>query len=177
MATAPTAAAERKKPRSADELMNVLLSPRYAQWLVGPIARLASDEEIEAYLALAADEEAERFIDDFWARRPSATGIPGLTVRDIFRRRSQEADKQFSEAAYPGRRTDRGTIFILYGAPEKVSWQPARRQREALVEIWEYDPADAVGLDGSRPERRYYFQRRGDLTVFAPPASIPRHRL
>ena len=56
LAGLPSAAAERDKRRSPGELVNVFLAPGNAQWLVGPIALMASEEEIETYLAITDDE-------------------------------------------------------------------------------------------------------------------------
>ncbi len=170
----PAAMAAKGKPRKPDELINVLLSPGYAQWLVGPIHRIASQEEVEAYLAIPDDDQARRFIDEFWSRRPGTTGIPGLSLRQLFLDRAEEADKRFTEAAYPGRRTDRGAIHVIYGEPREVRYERPRRQREAPIEVWVYDQETTVGIDGSRPERAYHFQKRGDLTSFARPSSLPR---
>jgi len=166
-------AAERGKRRSADELLNVFLSPGKAQWLVGPIARLASDEEIDAFLEITDEAVAERFIGEFWARRKPIEGAPGLTARRQFEDAAEEADRRFGEATYPGRRTDRGTIFILYGPPDEVDYKPARRQRLGLVETWLYEGAK-IGMDGKAPKRAYHFIQRDDLTRFALGPELPK---
>lgn len=179
LAGLPGAAAARGKQRSPEELVNVLLTPGNAQWLVGPIARMASEEEVEAYLTISDDEEAERFIDEFWSGRQPIEGVPGVTARQQFEQLAQEADRKFGEAAYPGRRTDRGTIFIIYGPPDEVDFKPLQRHRlshyrtsppssrHGRVEHWRYDK-DRVGLDGRSPRRIYKFVRNGELVRFAP---------
>lgn len=173
LAGSPAGAAERGKRRSADELINVFLAPGNAQWLVGPIARLAGDDEIDAYLAITDDEVAERFIAEFWSRRKPVAGAPGLTARQQFEHLAKEADRRYSEATFSGRRTDRGTIFILYGPPDEVDYKPARRARYGEVEIWLYERA-RVGLDGRAPKRAYHFIQRDDLTRFAEGPEMPR---
>ena len=171
---APLAAAKgRGKPRPADELLNVFLSPGHAQWLVGPIARLASQDEVAAFLALTDDAAAERFIAEFWSRRKPLQGIPGLTARQQFEQLAKEADRRFGEDTYPGRRTDRGTIFILYGPPDEVDYEEARRKRLGTVEIWRYKRA-RIGLDGQAPKSAYHFIQEGDLTRFADGVELPR---
>ena len=160
------------KERSADELLNVFLSPGYAQWLVGPIARLATEEEIEAFLELADDAAAERFIDEFWSRRRLVEGVPGMTARIQFEHLAGEADRRFGEATFPGRRTDRGTIFILYGPPDEIDYRPSRRERSGDVEVWLYE-RERIGLDGKKPKKAYYFVQEGDLTRFASGAEMP----
>ncbi len=166
-------AAERGKPRSPDELLNVFLSPGKAQWLVGPVSRLASDEEIDAFLEILDEEEAERFIAEFWSRRKPIEGAPGLTARQQFEHLAEEADRQFGEPTYPGRRTDRGTIFILYGPPDEVDYKPARRHQLGDLEVWLYQ-RPRIGLDGKAPKDVYNFVRQGDLTRFATGAELPK---
>ncbi|MFQ5349116.1 MAG: GWxTD domain-containing protein [Thermoanaerobaculia bacterium] len=173
LAGAPAGAAERGKRRSADELINVFLSPGKAQWLVGPIARLATDEEIDAFLEIADEQEAERFIDEFWSRRRPIGGVPGRTARQQFEALAEEADRLYGEATFPGRRTDRGTIFILYGPPEKIEYKPARRKKLGEVEVWLYD-TEKVGLHGKKPKRAYNFIQEDDLTRFAISSELPK---
>jgi GWxTD domain-containing protein len=173
LAASPSGGAERGKQRSADELLNVFLSPGRAQWLVGPIARLATDEEIEAYLEITDEVAAERFIDEFWARREAIEGIPGLTARQQFEELAEEADRRFGEPTFPGRRTDRGTIFILYGPPDEVEYRDSRRRRLGLVETWLYE-GSRLGLDGQPAKRAYHFIQEGDMTRFALGSELPR---
>lgn len=180
----PAAAAERGNGRTPDELVNVFVAPGYAQWLVGPIARLASEDEVRAYLAITDDAAAERFIDEFWQRREPMPDMPGLSARQQFEQLAEEADRQFGEATFRGRHTDRGTVFILYGPPDDVQHRPARparsgryrsppmSSRHGLVERWLYRKA-RVGLDGSSPRGEYRFIREGDLTRLVKPARLP----
>ena len=171
--SAPAAgAAERGKRRSADDLLNVFLSPGNAQWLVGPISHLVSDEEIDAFLEITDDRAAAEFIAEFWSRRKAIGGAPGLSARQQFEHLAEEADRQFGEATYPGRRTDRGTVFILYGPPDEVEYEPSGRERLGDVEIWLYR-RPRVGLDGKAPKNAYYFIQDGDLTRFAGGSELP----
>ena len=162
----------RSKERSADELLNVFLSPGYAQWLVGPIARLATEEEIEAFLEITDDEAAEGFIAEFWSRRRPVRGVPGMTARLQFEHLAEEADRRFGEETFPGRRTDRGTIFILYGPPDDVDYRRSRRERTGDVEVWRYE-RERLGLNGEEPKTAYYFVQDGDLTRFASGSELP----
>ena len=174
----PADAAERRKARPPGELVNVFVSPGNAQWLVGPIALMASDEEVDAYLEITDDEAAERFIDSFWSRRKPIGDTPGLTARQQFEHLAEEADRLYGEETLRGRHTDRGTIFILYGPPDEVDHKPVQRRRvgryrsppvssgQGMVERWIYND-DKVGLDGRAPKRTYRFIRRNDLTRFA----------
>ena len=51
------------------DVTNFLHGPEYAQWLVGPLAHIATPEERQQYLGLSNDSRAEAFIESFWERR------------------------------------------------------------------------------------------------------------
>ena len=163
-AGAPARAAT--KVYTADELFQPFLEGELSHWLVGPIGRLASEDEITAYLRLKTTEEANQFIDAFWAKRDPDPSQPGNAVLDLFTKRAAEADKKFSEAAVAGRRTDRGTIHVLYGEPESVEFEEFRDVSGPDVELWRYSKKAEAGLDGRRPEKEYRFAKLGDLTRF-----------
>ncbi|MGE5233764.1 MAG: GWxTD domain-containing protein [Acidobacteriota bacterium] len=145
-------------------LTNPALSPAYSQWLIGPIARLATVAEVKEYLALADDGAAQRFIDAFWERRNPRPGAPNH-LRELFDERCREADKAYSEAGYSGRRTDRGAIYVVYGPPADVRMEMSPRAEDPPRELWTYKPPLEPGLNGRLPEREYRFVRRGDLMV------------
>jgi len=149
----------------AIDLFNPLLSPDYASWLVGPYGRMASKEEIREFGALTDDEDARQFIESFWARRDPDSNRPGNPVRDLAEERAVEADRRFTESGYPGRRTDRGAIFVLYGEPEKLEHEPGDFVGDPPLEVWRYPSGTERGLDGEKPDRRYRFVQKGDLTV------------
>ena len=164
VAKAPAGAAN--KVHTAEELFQPFLEGELSQWLVGPIGRLASEDEITAYLRLKTVDEANQFIDAFWARRDPDPAKAGNPVLDLYTKRAEEADKKFSEAAVAGRRTDRGTIHILYGDPESVDYEEFRDVSGPDIELWRYAKKGEAGLDGKRPEKEYRFAKLDDLTRF-----------
>lgn len=164
---------------SRSALLQPFVGPELAQWLVGPIARMASESEIEAYLELRSDDEARVFIEEFWRQRdPTPEEEEVNEARLLFEQRATEADKKYTESAVSGRRTDRGTIYILYGPPESVEFEQYRDVDGPDVELWRYAKGAEKGLDGRRPERIYRFARQGDLTSFYSPRDFrsPRRR-
>jgi GWxTD domain-containing protein len=163
-AGAPARAAS--KVHTAEELFQPFLEGELSHWLVGPIGRMASEDEITAYLRLKTTEEANQFIDAFWAKRDPDPSQPGNAVLDLFTKRAAEADKKFAEAAVAGRRTDRGTIHVLYGEPESVEYEEFRDVSGPDIELWRYPKKAETGLDGRRPEKDYRFAKLDDLTRF-----------
>lgn len=156
------------------DLTNPFLGPDYSAWLIGPMARIARPDEIKAFLALHDDTEAAAFIQQLWERRNPNPGS-GNPLLAKFEERAEVADKKYSEAGVLGRRTDRGTILILYGPPTKGGFEVARRPADPPVEVWQYAASAPAGLDGKHPDTFYRFTKRGDLTVlYVPrPGSVP----
>lgn len=156
----------------AETTINPFLGPAYSQWLVGPIARMASAEEQDAYLALRDDAAAAAYIEAFWERRDPAPAIEDNPLRETFEERAAEADRRFTEIGYSGRRTDRGTTFILFGEPEKTDYEISPHPDDPPIEVWYY-PSDAEpGLSGEDPAQTYRFIKRRDLTTFYSPRSL-----
>jgi GWxTD domain-containing protein len=160
---------------TAADLTNPFLGPDHTSWLIGPIARIATPEEIKAYLALTDDAQAAAFVDSFWTKRNPTPGKPN-PLRKAFEERVLVADHQFSEAGYRGRRTDRGTLYILYGPPGKTDFDVSPTPGGSPLEVWLYTPTTPEGLDGKRPNLRYRFIKKGDLTVLYVPGQDPRLR-
>lgn len=173
---------------SMADLTNPFLGPDYSSWLIGPVARIASPAEVKTYLGLHDDREAAAFIDQFWEKRkgvkvtsPGGAGggaaapLPAFPVHGrnpvlaLFEERAAVADKKYSEGGVLGRRTDRGTILILYGPPKRGGFEVAPRPDNPAIEVWEYTADASAGLDGKQPDRFYRFSKRGDLTVFYVP--------
>jgi GWxTD domain-containing protein len=162
--------------RSAADLTNPLLGPDYSQWLVGAMSRLATPEESQVYLALTDDAAAEQFIREFWQRRDPSPDRPGNALLEAYEQRAAEADRQFTEAGYLGRRTARGEVFALYGPPSKIDYEVSPREGDPPIELWLYDKSTPAGLDGRRPAQAYRFTKRGDLTVLYVPG-LPDNRI
>jgi GWxTD domain-containing protein len=156
------------------ELINPALGPEYSAWLVGAASRLATPDEVNQYIVLRDDEQAHDFIETFWQRHNPTPDRPGNPLRDAFDARSAEADRMFSEAGLLGRRTDRGVVHVLYGAPQKIDHEVSPVRNGPPLEVWVYGSQAPSGLDGKRPNPLYRFVKNGDLTVlYAGRAAIP----
>lgn len=165
-----------KKDLDPEFLIQPFLSPEYAQWLIGPIARIATKDEIESYLRLQNDEQAQAFIEEFWAKRDPFPNQEGNPVEELFLTRAQEVDSLYGETLYRGRHTDRGTLHILYGEPEDVDREVAPYYGGEALEVWRYPKATKPGLDGEKPRRIYKFMRDGERTIFYNEALISRKK-
>lgn len=160
-------------PRSLADLTNPFLGPQTSSWLIGAVSRIATPQEIDAYLALRDDAAARAFIESFWARRDPSPAEPGNPLLEAFEERGTAADRLYSEAGFLGRRTDRGTVYVLYGRPSEVDFEVSPSAGEPPIERWEYGPTAPTGLDARRPAPVYRFIKRGDLTVTYSPLRSP----
>jgi GWxTD domain-containing protein len=157
--------AERLRLPDAAEVTNLFLSPQYSRWLVGPISQIVSPEEAAAYLDLRTDEEAVRFVGEFWKRRGPEPVWPQKGVRQTFEERAEEADTLFGEALFVGHQTHRGTVYVLYGPAEETRYEISARREAIPVEVWTYPKQSEPGLDGKKPARTYLFAKSGEQTV------------
>lgn len=152
-----------------ERLINPALAPELSQWLVGPIAVLASEEEEQAFMALRDDAEAEAFIETFWAQRDPYPQRPDNPLRDTFDQRAAVANRLYSEGGRSGVHTARGTIYVIYGKPGRTDYEIAEDPRDPPVEAWFYSGEQETGLDGEPPGPRYRFIKRGAVTTFYTP--------
>lgn len=161
------AAASAGRPKQQNfELVNPLLGPEYSHWLVGPISWMADGKEIEAFLTLASDEAAAAFVEEFWSKRDPYPLRPDNPLQEQFEERAAEAEGRYGEGGIAGWRTDRGTVYVLYGEPAEVDYEVAPDPQDPLIEIWRYEKKAEEGLDGERPERVFRFIKRGEVTRF-----------
>lgn len=89
-------------------------------WPEGPIRYILTREEKREYRKLEGDLERSAYIERFWARRDPDPATIVNEYRQFFWERVREANRQFVDSAYPGWKTDRGKIYILYGPPNEV---------------------------------------------------------
>ncbi len=155
-----------KKPVDAEEIFNPLLGVEYSHWLVGPIYHMASEQEVLDYLRLSSDEQAASFIAAFWNRHNQGTELFKKTPEQIFEARAEKADSRYSEATFPGRLTDRGTVYILFGEPKEIEFESSKLRQGPPIEVWIYAKDSAKGLSGEKPKKRYRFMRIGEKTTF-----------
>ena len=129
---------------------------------LGPLQFLLTKEEAAAWKNVKSDADAKAFTDLFWARRDPSPGTPQNEYRDLIEQRIKYADEQFVEGKTRGALTDRGRIFLLYGAPKRAARSgnsglpstadPSERAEaasEGAVIEWTYEGDDTKALFGS----------------------------
>ena len=119
-----------KRPRSDEETRKAQKAVRteikgaYKTWLDQDVAYIISDDERKAFKNLSNDEEREAFIENFWLRRNPNPDSPDNEFREEHYRRIAYANEHFA-AGKPGWKTDRGHIYISFGAPDSIDAHPS----------------------------------------------------
>jgi GWxTD domain-containing protein len=91
---------------------------RYKDWSSSPgFVLLATDAEQKEWKKIASDEEAERFIQLFWAKRDPDLKTPVNEFKVAFDQRVKEADQYFPLPRVRGALTERGKLYVLVGPP------------------------------------------------------------
>src|SRR5689334_1308478 len=109
---------KRKMKRTLKELDNA-----YRQWLTEDVTYIITPEERNAFLQLDTNEEREQFIEQFWLRRSSNPDLPDNDFKEEHYRRIAYANEHYA-SGIPGWKTDRGRIYIIWGAPDEVDSHP-----------------------------------------------------
>ena len=127
----------------------------YAEWLRDTTI-IMTDDERRAFLQLSTNEERDQAIEIFWNRRNPEPESPTNDFKEEFYRRLAYADERFASGV-AGRNTDRGRMYILWGAPDEIDSHPTggtydRKFQEGggstttyPWEMWRYRHLDDVG--------------------------------
>jgi GWxTD domain-containing protein len=95
----------------------------YKTWLNEDVVYIISPEERQEFLQLNTNEERDQFIEAFWLRRSSNPDLPTNDFKEEHYRRIAYANEHFS-SGIPGWKTDRGRIYIIWGAPDEIESHP-----------------------------------------------------
>jgi GWxTD domain-containing protein len=132
------------------------LKGTYKTWLNDEVGYIISDQERKAFTTLSNDEERDAFIEQFWQRRNPNQDSPENTFREEHYRRIAYANEHFA-AGKPGWKTDRGHIYISFGAPDSIDSHPSggvydRPMEEGggttstfPFEVWHYRYLEGIG--------------------------------
>ncbi len=130
----------------------------WKKWLEEDVVYIITEEEADVFKNLATEEEREQFVEQFWQRRDTDPRTPQNEFREEHFRRIQYANDRYA-AGIPGWKTDRGRVYIMYGAPHRVESHPiggpyARPEHEGgghtstfPFEIWNYRYIEGLGSD------------------------------
>ncbi len=113
-----------KEKFAAQKAVRQELKGAYKTWLDQDVSYIISDEERKAFKTLSNDEERDAFIENFWLRRNPNPDSPENEFREEHYRRIAYANEHYA-AGKPGWKTDRGHIYISFGAPDSIDSHPS----------------------------------------------------
>ena len=121
----------------------------YDRWLNEEVVYIIADQERVAFKSLTTDEEREKFVEQFWARRNPVPGSPENKFREEHYRRLAYANEHFASSTKPGWKTDRGYTHIVYGPPDQIDqWNYGSALGPHVpygIQLWTYRHVDGVG--------------------------------
>lgn len=117
------------------------LSTTFLNWLEQDVVYIIDEREKAAFESLGTDEERNRFIEQFWARRDSTPDTAANEFKEEHYRRIAYSNGRFGRPEMVGWKTDRGRIYIQNGPPDEIETHPTEG-----FEIWSYRQMD--GFEG-----------------------------
>jgi GWxTD domain-containing protein len=99
------------------------LDTPYKQWLNEDVVYIISPAERQSFLQLETNEEREQFIEQFWLRRSATPDLPDNDFKEEHYRRIAYANEHYA-SGIPGWKTDRGRMYIMWGAPDEIESHP-----------------------------------------------------
>ena len=145
-----------KQKKTTSKALKQELSSTYKKWLSQDVVYIITPEEKAAFKQLSNDEERDQFIEQFWLRRDPTPDTPENEFKEEHYRRIAYANEHYS-AGIPGWKTDRGRIYIIWGAPDQIETHPTggtydRPQEEGggstttyPYEDWRYRYLEGIG--------------------------------
>jgi len=122
----------------------------YQSWLDQDVRYIISPEEEQAFKLLGTDEERDQFIEQFWLRRDPTPDTEENEFREEHYRRIQYANEHYA-AGIPGWRTDRGRMYIVWGAPDEIESHPSGGQ-------YQRDTSEGGGATSTVPFERWRYR-------------------
>ena len=145
-----------KELKQLQKKLSKELGSPYKIWLENEVPDIITEEERQAFQGLSTNEEREQFIEIFWRNRNPERDSPDNVFKEEHYRRLAYADEHFS-FGIPGRKTDRGRIYIIWGPPDEIDSHPTggtydRSPRQGggsstayPWEVWRYRHLEGIG--------------------------------
>lgn len=140
------------------------VSPQYREFAEGPAQFYMTSQERAAWKAVQTDEEAERFVELFWARRDPTPQTAANEFRSAFEARVRVADENFREGRTPGSMTDRGRVFITLGGATRRQRSGVSSDRVSSIDTGLLENSAAAN---QRPTETWHYEAE-QIPSFAP---------
>jgi GWxTD domain-containing protein len=145
-----------KETKQREKKLLKELTPDDSDWLRNQVPDIITPQERRAFLELGTEEERDQFKEIFWRNRNPDPESPINPVKEEHYRRLIYADEHFA-SGIPGRKTDRGHIYIIWGPPDEIDSHPTGGIYDRPLEqgggstptypweLWRYRHLEGVG--------------------------------
>lgn len=144
------------------------LSSLHQEWGKGPVQWIMTADEQRQWNQLANDDEAEKFIALFWARRDPTPSTPLNEFKAEFDQRVSAADERFADhdaqgtVITRGAMSDRGRALVILGFPQQIKARLHEPGKPRAHEIWVWEKEVAQQkFDAPRIEIAFYEDIKG----------------
>ncbi|MFZ1917837.1 MAG: GWxTD domain-containing protein [Terriglobales bacterium] len=122
-----------KQKKANAKALKIELSKTYRKWLDEDVRWIITDDEKATFMQLSNDEERDQFIEAFWQRRDPTPDTEENEFKEEHYRRIAYANEHYA-AGIPGWKTDRGHMYIVFGAPDEIDSHPSGGSYERPME-------------------------------------------
>jgi GWxTD domain-containing protein len=109
------------------------LAGPWKKWMSEDVVYIITDEEKQAFKRFKTDEERQQFVEQFWLRRDPSPDTEENEYKEEHYRRIAYANDHYA-SGIPGWKTDRGMIYIKYGAPDEIDSHPSGGSYQRPIE-------------------------------------------
>jgi len=149
------------------------LPAAHKAWLEDEAVYIISATERSVFMKLRTDRERELFIEAFWKQRDPTPGTPENEFKTEHFRRIAYADRVLGrETSRPGRKTDRGRIYIILGEPQDIERYEGKSSTYD-TEVWFYQGKTALGLPPAFYVAFFKSGGSGEFRLYSPIADGP----
>jgi GWxTD domain-containing protein len=128
------------------------LSPDLDAWGRGPAQWIMTGDEKRVWRRVTTDDEANQFINLFWARRDPTPTTSANEYRKEFESRVAFCDEEFMEPQKRGSMTDRGRVYVVLGESATFERQAgggkSQRVMTAKASVGPKNKTNREGFDG-----------------------------
>ncbi len=122
-------------PEIADVLLS--LSDEEIKQEFSYVSYLANPAEKKVWKGLTEIISKQKFLTEFWKRRAELVQLPLEIYREKYLRNIEYVNANFGSSQRQGWMTDRGRVFLLYGAPNEIERNASTMDRVPF-DIWHF---------------------------------------
>jgi len=127
---------------------------KYEHWFKEEVFLLITKEETQTFKKLKTEEEKDKFIKIFWAKRDPSPATKENEFKDEWYKRLEYVNKTFTHGPTKGLHSDMGRVYMFFGPPSQTTSTAPRNRQEAIggsqqepsAQIWIYQPMPDLNL-------------------------------